>query len=132
LLYNFFSFLDSSAAEMNKNRTKGQRGGAWAPPPAMHIHQPHFAEVVSVSANGCRGTARAHVVNTEPSIPDYVQEDAATNAAIENWEFSYDLGDTALVGEVQAPEDDGIVLRSKKQVYENSVCVNEIRWCHKF
>jgi hypothetical protein len=39
----------------------------------------------------------------------------ATNTAIENWEFSYDLGDTTLVGEVQAPADDGIVLRSKKR-----------------
>jgi hypothetical protein len=79
--------------------------------------------VVSVSANGRSATARAHVVDTEASIPDYVQEDAATNAAVENWDFSYDLGDTTLVGEVQAPADDGIVLRSKKRVYENSVRV---------
>jgi hypothetical protein len=91
----------------------------------MHVHRPHFAEVVSISANSRSATARAHIVDTEASIPDYVQEDAATNAAIKNWEFSYDLGDTTLVREVQASADNGIVLRSKKRVYENSVCVNK-------
>jgi hypothetical protein len=98
----------------------------------MHVHQPHFAKVISVSSNGRNATARAHVVNTEPRIPDYVQEDAATNAAVENWEFSYDLGDTTLVGEVQVPVNDGIVLKSKKKVYENSVRINVIYWCHTF
>jgi hypothetical protein len=96
----------------------------------MHVHRPHFAEVVSVSANARSAMARAHIVDTEASIPDYVQEDAATNTAIENWEFSYDLGDTTLVGEVQAPADNGIVLRSKKRVYENWVRINKTLWCH--
>jgi hypothetical protein len=53
----------------------------------------------------------------------YGQEDAATNAAVESWNFSYDLGDTSLMGEIQGPETDGIVLASRKKVYENSVCL---------
>jgi hypothetical protein len=91
----------------------------------MHIHQPHFGQVVSVSANGRSAIAHAHVVNTQSraAIPSYVQEDLATNAAVESWDFSYDLGDTTLLGEVQAPETDGIVLAKKKKVYENSVGV---------
>ncbi|KAJ7699780.1 hypothetical protein B0H14DRAFT_3528323 [Mycena olivaceomarginata] len=87
----------------------------------MHIHPPHFGQVVSVSANGRSAIAHAHVVNTQSqaAIPSYVQEDLATNAAVESWDFSYDLGET-LLGEVQAPETDGIVLAKKKKVYENS------------
>jgi hypothetical protein len=89
----------------------------------MHIHQPHFATVVSVSSSGRAATTQTHSVRTQPNLPAYVQEDMTTNAAVESWEFSYDLGDTALVGEVQAPEADGILLMSKKKVYENSVRV---------
>jgi hypothetical protein len=66
----------------------------------MHIHQPHFAQVVSVSANGRNASAPAHVIPTEPTLSAYNQEDIVTNAAVENWDFSYDLGDTALVGEI--------------------------------
>lgn len=89
----------------------------------MHVHQPQFGQVVSVSANGRSARAPTHVVHTEHSLPTYGQEDAATNAAVESWDFSYDLGDTSLVGEVQGPETDGIVLALKKKVYENSVCL---------
>jgi hypothetical protein len=115
---------------MNKHRAKGQRGGTRPPAPRMHVHQPHFAEVVSVSANGRFATTRAHPVDTEPGVADYVQEDFATNAAVENWEFSYDLGDTTLLGEVQAPANNGIVLKSKKKVYVNSVRVDHLRSIH--
>jgi hypothetical protein len=115
---------------MSKNRTKGQRGGARVPAPRMHIHQPHFAEVVSVSANRRSATTRAHPVDTQPGLPDYVQEDFTTNAAVENWEFSYDLGDTTLLGEVQTPANDGIELKSKKKVYENSVRLDGLRSSH--
>jgi hypothetical protein len=96
----------------------------------MHIHQPHFAEVVSVSANRRSATTRAHPVDTQPGLPDYVQEDFTTNAAVENWEFSYDLGDTTLLGEVQTPANDGIELKSKKKVYENSVRLDGLRSSH--
>jgi hypothetical protein len=69
--------------------------------------------------------APAHTVNTQPraAVPSYVQEDLDTNAAVESWDFSYDLGDTTLLGEVQVPETDGIVLAKKKRIYENLVCV---------
>lgn len=108
---------------MNSSRNKGRRGGERPAPPTMHVHQPHVAELVSVSANGRTALTRTHVVDTQPSVPSYVQEDMATNAAVESWEFSYDLGDATLVGEVQAPDDDGILLTSKRKVYENSVCL---------
>lgn len=87
----------------------------------MHIHQPHVAQVVSVSANGRAAIAPTHAVHTQPSLPDYAQEDMDTNAAVESWDFSYELGDTSLVGEVQPLDNDGIRLTSKKKVYENSV-----------
>jgi hypothetical protein len=86
----------------------------------MHIHQPHLGEVVSVSANGRSAMAHPHVIITEPSVPAY-QEDVTTNAAVESLDFSYDLGDTTLLAEVQEPETDGIVLMSKRKVYANSV-----------
>ncbi|KAJ7772152.1 hypothetical protein B0H14DRAFT_2539080 [Mycena olivaceomarginata] len=84
----------------------------------MHIHQPHLGEVISMSANGRSATTESHVVDTHASIPSYVQEDVATNAAVESWDFGYDLGDPSLVGEVQEPETDGIML--KRKVYQNS------------
>jgi hypothetical protein len=67
----------------------------------------------------------ACAVNTQPqaAIPSYIQEDLNTNAAVESWDFSYDLGDTTLLGEVQVPETDRIVLAKKNRIYENSVCV---------
>ncbi|KAJ6556071.1 hypothetical protein B0H19DRAFT_1262187 [Mycena capillaripes] len=86
----------------------------------MHVHQPHVAGVVSVSANGRTASSSAHIVDTEPRLPDYIQEDVSTNAAIKSWEFSYDLGDTSLMAEVQPPDEDGILLTSKRKVYENS------------
>ncbi|KAJ7828551.1 hypothetical protein B0H14DRAFT_3718702 [Mycena olivaceomarginata] len=45
-------------------------------------------------------------------------EDFGTNAAVEDTDFSYDLGDSALVPEIQEPASDGIIL--KRKVYENS------------
>ncbi|KAF8182181.1 hypothetical protein K438DRAFT_1975719 [Mycena galopus ATCC 62051] len=84
----------------------------------MHIHQPHIGEVVSVSANGCTAATHTHVVSSEPSVPEYFQEDVITNAALEDFDFSYDLGDTALLGETQEPETDGIQM--KRKVYQNS------------
>jgi hypothetical protein len=87
----------------------------------MHTHQPHFAQVVSMSANGRSATAHAHPLNVMPRAPDYAQEDVFTNAAVESWEHGYDLGDPSLVAEVQEDENDGILLTSKRKVYENSV-----------
>jgi hypothetical protein len=92
----------------------------------MHVHQPHIGEVISVSANGRSASTHAHVVHSQPAVPEYIQEDSFMNAAVESWEFSYDLGDTALVGEVQPADDDGIRLTAKKRVYENSVRVSGI------
>ncbi|KAF8122730.1 hypothetical protein K438DRAFT_2004166 [Mycena galopus ATCC 62051] len=86
----------------------------------MHIHQPYVAEVVSVSANGRTATSHVHAVDIQPSLPGYSQEDIVTNGAVESWEFSYDLGDTSLLAEVQAPNTDGIVLTAKRKVYKNS------------
>ncbi|KAF7372003.1 CxC2 domain-containing protein [Mycena venus] len=80
----------------------------------MHIHQPHFVQVVSVSANGRNASVPAYVIPTEPTLSVYNQEYMVTNAAVENWDFSYDLGDTALVGEIQTPQSDGIVFTSRK------------------
>ncbi|KAF7365867.1 CxC2 domain-containing protein [Mycena venus] len=55
-----------------------------------------------------------------PNVPSYFEEDFQTNAAVESVDFSYDLGDTALVGEVQELGSDGIILKSRRKVYQNS------------
>ncbi|KAJ7049321.1 hypothetical protein C8F01DRAFT_1093508 [Mycena amicta] len=106
--------------------TKGRHDGRAPPPPAMHIHQPHLGQVVSTSTNGRTATAHTHVVNTQSraTIPSYIQEDVETNAAVEHWDFSYDLGDTTLLSKVQVPETDGILLANKRKVYENSDSTN--------
>ncbi|KAJ7300618.1 hypothetical protein DFH08DRAFT_979518 [Mycena albidolilacea] len=84
------------------NRNKGCQGGTRAPAaPAI-------------------ASTHAHVVRSQLAVLEYVQEDSFTNAAVESWEFSYDLGDTALIREVQPADDDGIRLTAKKTVYENS------------
>lgn len=102
-------------------KNKGRRGGGRAPaPPTMHTHQPYFAEVVSVSANGRSVAAQPHTIRTQPNPPPYVQKVFVTNAVVDSWDFSYDLGDSTLIGEVQDPEKDGIRL-AKRKVYENSV-----------
>jgi hypothetical protein len=87
----------------------------------MHIHEPHFGEVVSVSSTGRSVSTSSHAVHLHPSVPSYIQEDIQTNAAVESWEFGYDLGDTTLIGEVQDPLVDGIVFTTKRKVFENSV-----------
>ncbi|KAJ6542872.1 hypothetical protein B0H19DRAFT_1268077 [Mycena capillaripes] len=103
------------------NKSKGRRGGRDRPTvPTMHVHQPHFGQVVSVSASGRSVTAPAHTLQTQPTVPSYFEEDFQTNAAVESVDFSYDLGDTSLVGEVQEPASDGIILKSKRKVYQNS------------
>jgi ATP-dependent DNA ligase len=56
-----------------------------------------------------------------PNVPSYFEEDFQTNAAVESIDFSYDLSDTALVGEVQELGSDGIILKSRRKVYQNSV-----------
>jgi hypothetical protein len=61
----------------------------------------------------------------QPSSSEYAQEDLVTNA-VESWDFSYELGDTSLMGEVQPPDNDGILLISKKKVYKNSVCAQPL------
>jgi hypothetical protein len=117
-------FLSSTRVMASKppNKDKGRRGGRErAPVPTMHTHQPHFAQVVSVSANGRSVTAPAHTLETTPNVPSYFEEDFQTNAAVESVDFSYDLGDTALVGEVQELGSDGIILKSRRKVYQNSV-----------
>ncbi|KAF8174368.1 hypothetical protein K438DRAFT_1980398 [Mycena galopus ATCC 62051] len=98
---------------------RGRRGGAPPAPPRMHAHQPHSAAVFSVSSNGRSVATHSHTVVAHVSVPEYAQEDIMTNAAVESWNFSYDLGDTSLLGEVQEPETDGITLK-KRKVYENS------------
>jgi hypothetical protein len=65
--------------------------------------------------------APAHTLQTHPSIPSYFEEDFQTNTVVESIDFSYDLGDTVLVGEMQEPALDGIILKSRRKVYQNSV-----------
>ncbi|KAF8209775.1 hypothetical protein K438DRAFT_1960010 [Mycena galopus ATCC 62051] len=102
---------------MNR-RGKGSRGGTRPPPPMMHVHAAHIGQVIEMSANGRRANTSAHIVSTLPSVSAFTQEDIETNAAVESLDFSYDLGDPSLQGEVQEPETDGIKL--KRKVYENS------------
>ncbi|KAJ7740190.1 hypothetical protein DFH07DRAFT_870303 [Mycena maculata] len=87
----------------------------------MFTHQPHIAEVVSVSQDGQRANTSSEVVRTTATVPDYYQDDAATNAALESADFSYDLGDDSLIPESYEPEDDGIAMTGRKKRYENSV-----------
>jgi hypothetical protein len=109
-------------ASTAQSKDKGRRGGRERlAVPTMHVHQQHFAQVVSVSSNGRSVTAPAHTLQTHPNVPSYFEEDFQTNAAVESFDFSYDLGDTALVGEVQDPMSDGIILKSRRKVYQNSV-----------
>ncbi|KAJ6447896.1 hypothetical protein C8R45DRAFT_1115651 [Mycena sanguinolenta] len=84
---------------------QGHRGGQRAPkPPTMYTHEPHLSEIVSISADGRRGTATLAVVaQSQQEVPSYYQEDTATNAAMEAADFSYDLGDTSLLVEEQEP-----------------------------
>ncbi|KAF7361099.1 CxC2 domain-containing protein [Mycena sanguinolenta] len=87
----------------------------------MHIHDPHVTSLVSVSANGRHTTETTRIVSSVLSgVPAYIQEDVNTSAVVESWDFSYDLGDTSLLGEVQETAAMGVVLKSKRKVYENS------------
>ncbi|KAK7017231.1 CxC2 domain-containing protein [Favolaschia claudopus] len=88
----------------------------------MHIHNPHIGQVVSVSANGRNVSAPSHEVIPDASLASsaYGEEDPQTNAAVESFDFSYDLGDTSLLAEIQGDESDGIVLTAKRKVYQNS------------
>ncbi|KAF8198796.1 hypothetical protein K438DRAFT_1759449 [Mycena galopus ATCC 62051] len=104
--------------DCNRVMGKGSRGGARPPPPMMHVHAPHIGQIVTMSTNGRRANTSAHPVNMVPSVPVFTAEDINTNAAVESLDFSYDLGDTSLHGELQEPETDGIKL--KRKVYENS------------
>ncbi|KAJ7747609.1 hypothetical protein B0H14DRAFT_2636749 [Mycena olivaceomarginata] len=104
----------------NGHQAPKQRQGRRRPPlnapprPNLHVHQPHFAQVVSFSANGRSVTAPAHTLQMHPN------RISRPNAAVESVDFSYDLDDTALVGEVQELGSDGIILKSRRKVYQNS------------
>jgi hypothetical protein len=115
---------DKGKGKQPRKGIRGSERGPNRPAPAMHIHQPHLVHVVSISANGRNATAHAHTITTAPPVPAYGEEDFATNAAVESADFSYDLGDTLLAAEFQEPETDGIVLMSKKKVYDNSVYIH--------
>ncbi|KAF8162287.1 hypothetical protein K438DRAFT_1775989 [Mycena galopus ATCC 62051] len=80
----------------------------------MYTHQPHASEVLSISADGRRGTAIPAVVQTREPPPSYYQEDAATNAALEAADFSYSMGDLSL-----PPEEQQVPVQKRKQ-YVNS------------
>jgi hypothetical protein len=64
--------------------------------------------------------ATSHIVVTDPAVPEYAQEDLTMSAAVESWDFSYDLGNTTLQPEVQVPENNGIWF-TRRKVYEDSV-----------
>ncbi|KAJ7102032.1 hypothetical protein C8R44DRAFT_747053 [Mycena epipterygia] len=78
-----------------------------------------MSEVVSVSSDGCHANTVSGTVHTGSETPVYYQDDAATNAALEKLNFSYDLGDTSFVPETSEPANDGIALMRRKR-YENS------------
>ncbi|KAJ6475387.1 hypothetical protein C8R45DRAFT_1102680 [Mycena sanguinolenta] len=86
--------------------------------------RPHSAQVVSIAPNGRSASAHAHPLDSvsyfASSAPEYSYEDLVTNAALETWDHGHDLGDPGLVPEVQEEIDDGIILKSKRKVYENS------------
>jgi hypothetical protein len=46
---------------------------------------------------------------------------------VDDPDFSYDLGDTTLLAEVQETNLDGIILKSRRKVYVNSVRIMEFR-----
>ncbi|KAF8146729.1 hypothetical protein K438DRAFT_2092496 [Mycena galopus ATCC 62051] len=99
---------------------KGRRGGVRVTKtPTMYTHEPHKSEVLSISADGRRGTTTSAIVHTHPEIPAYYQEDAATNAALEAEEFSYSMGDMTLPVEEQEP-DDLPPSAAKRKRYDNS------------
>ncbi|KAK6974649.1 CxC2 domain-containing protein, partial [Favolaschia claudopus] len=80
----------------------------------------YFAQVISTSANGRSVSAISRTVHVDAPQLEFSQEDLLTNAAVESLDFSYDLGDSTLVGEVQESQPDGILLTAKRKVYENS------------
>ncbi|KAJ7429361.1 hypothetical protein B0H11DRAFT_2266008 [Mycena galericulata] len=85
----------------------------------MHVHQPHTSERLHVSSDGRRGFTNVTAVNTDPDLPVYA-EDAATNAALESFDFGYGMGDDSLRPEFQEPPPAGVVLIEKNKRYENS------------
>ncbi|KAJ7763723.1 hypothetical protein B0H16DRAFT_1661737 [Mycena metata] len=105
----------------------GRRGGLRTTKPkapTMYTHDPHTSEVLSTSGDGRRAAATPAIVYTHPEPPSYHQDDAATNAALENFDFSYSMGDFSLPVEEQPPELTAANLAAaaarKKKQKENS------------
>ncbi|KAJ7767527.1 hypothetical protein DFH07DRAFT_769622 [Mycena maculata] len=114
------SSLDRMCLGMSTGSGASHRAGRRArPPPTMHVHQPHVAQVVATSADGRRVVTNTTAVNTTPPVPDYYQEDPATNAALDNMDFGYGMGDDSVHPEVQDEPVDGISFQKPKR-YENS------------
>jgi hypothetical protein len=86
----------------------------------MYTHEPHVSDILSISADGRRGAATSAVVQTQPDVPSYYEQDLATNAVLEAADFSYAMGDTSFPVEEQDPGP--ITPVAKKKRYENSVC----------
>ncbi|KAJ7129684.1 hypothetical protein C8R44DRAFT_872918 [Mycena epipterygia] len=83
----------------------------------MYEHQPHLGSVVSTSANGRRITESSAPIDVQAERDEsYYQEDIATNAALEDANFRWDLGDMSLPAEVPEadPIADGISFKKKK------------------
>lgn len=89
--------------------------------PSLYEHRPDTASVVRVSANGRRVLEQAVPVERVGATPAYFQEDLATNFALDATDFDYEMGDTSLRPEEQAPESDGISVRVEAKRYQNSV-----------
>ncbi|KAJ7711358.1 hypothetical protein B0H16DRAFT_1745238 [Mycena metata] len=83
---------------------RGGRGGSRRRVPTMYTHEPHTAEVLSISADGRRTTSTPAIVYTQAETPSYHQDDIATNAALEAFDFSYLMGNDSLPVEEQLPE----------------------------
>lgn len=96
----------------------GPSGAARARPRMFEVA--HTAEVISTSADGHRANTTSGLVHAPHETPAYHQDDPATNAARENHDFSYDLGDMSFAPEISEPVNDGIALTPQKR-YENSV-----------
>lgn len=83
----------------------------------MYTHEPHTSEILGVSSDGRRTAPTAGIVHTQSEAPSYYQEDTATNAALENADFSYGMGDMSLPVEEQIH----VIPPVKKKRYDNSV-----------
>jgi len=80
----------------------------------MHEHQPHLGSFISVSLDGLRASEVSVALDVNNATPAYHQEDILTNAALEDANFRWDLGDMSLpTDDPVDPVADGISFKKK-------------------